>query len=76
MTSPDHIWDSPIWPAGRSLYMVMVTFGEVAATIAVSCSPTFFRSSAEEVLTSVMPSFSSTIAIAVCQSSMTAVLFL
>ena len=34
------------------------------------------RSSAEEVLTSVMPARSSTIAIAVCQSSMTAVLFL
>ena len=36
MMSPAHIWDSPIWPAGMSLYMVMVTFGDVAATIAVS----------------------------------------
>ncbi len=56
--------------------MVMVNLGEVAATRALSCSPTFFRSSAEEVLTSVMPNFSNTIAIAVCQSSITAVLFL
>ena len=52
----------------------MVTFGEVAATIALSCSPTNFRSASDEVLTSVMPSRSSTIAIAVCQSSRTAVL--
>ena len=56
--------------------MLIVTFGEVASTSAVSCSPTCLRSSAEEVLTSVMPSLSSTIDIAVCQSSITAVLFL
>ena len=31
--SPDHICDRLICPAGRSLYIVMVTFGEVAATI-------------------------------------------
>ena len=55
MMSPDHIWESPIWPAGRSLYMVMVTFGDVAATIAVICSPIIFRSSGFDVLTSVLP---------------------
>ena len=76
MMSPDHIWDSPICPAGMSLYMVMVTLGDVAFTSAVSCSPTIFRSSAEDVLTSVMPCLSSTSAIAVCQSSMIAVLSL
>ena len=30
MMSPDHIWHSPIWPDGMSLYMVIVTFGDVA----------------------------------------------
>ena len=74
MMSPDHICARPICPAGRSLYIVMVTFGEVAATSACSCSPTIFRSASDEVLTSVMPCFSSTMAIAVWKSSMTAVL--
>lgn len=74
MMSPDHICASPSCPAGRSLYAVMVTFGEVAATSWVSCSPTIFRSASEEVLTSVMPLRSSTMPIVVCQSSSTAVL--
>ena len=74
MMSPDHICARPICPAGRSLYIVMVTFGEVAVTSALSCSPTIFRSASDEVLTSVMPCCRSTIAIAVCKSSMTAVL--
>jgi hypothetical protein len=59
-----------------SLYIVMVTLGDVALTSAESCSPTIFRSAADDVLTSVMPCFSSTIAIAVWKSSMIAVLFL
>ncbi len=74
MMSPDHICDTPSWPAGMSLYIVMVTFGDVAATIALSCSPTTFRSASDEVFTSVMPWRRSTIDMAVCQSSMTAVL--
>lgn len=76
MTSPDHIWHRPIWPAGMSLYIVIVTLGDVALTSALSWSPTIFRSSADDVLTSVMPCFNSTIAMAVCQSSMIAVLSL
>ena len=52
----------------------MVTFGEVAFTIALSCSPTIFRSASDDVLMSVMPWRRSTMAIAVCQSSSTAVL--
>ena len=76
MMSPDHICERLNTPAGRSLNMVTVTAGAVLAFSCASASPTRIRSSAEEVLTSVMPSFSSTMAIAVCQSSSTAVWFL
>ena len=72
--SPDHIWHRPNWPAGRSVYIVMVTFGFMVWRISSSWSRTRAMSSGLVVLMSVMPLRSSTIAIAVCQSSRTAIL--
>src|SRR5687768_6072329 len=71
--SPDHIWLTPSWPPGMSLYIDTVTLGLVASEIAVSPSLIVRRSSADDVLTSVIPARSPTIAMAVCQSSMIAV---
>lgn len=76
MMSSDHICDTLISPAARSLNMVAVITGEVFRRISASASRTLSRSSADEVLTSAMPSLSSTMDIAVWPSSMIAVWFL
>jgi hypothetical protein len=65
---------SPICPSGRSLYIEIVTFGDVAFSSVLSWAAMSWRSFGEEVLMSVIPLRSNTIAMAVCQSSMIAVL--
>ena len=69
MASPDHIWHRPYWPAGRSVYIEMVTRGRIVSRSSSSCSRTIAMSSGSVLLMSCWPLRSRTIAIAVCQSS-------
>ena len=56
MMSPDHICESPNWPAGRSLYMLTVTFGRVASRISSIAVRMPSITSGSSALTSWLPS--------------------